>query len=67
MYLGECRELGVPILPPDINSSELAFSVVKDGVRFGLGGVKNVGEGAVLSMLAVRRALGGIDSIYTLC
>ena len=56
----------MPILAPDISSSELAFSVVKDGVRFGLGGVKNVGEGAVLSMLAVRRALGGIDSIYTL-
>ena len=67
MYLGECRELGVPILPPDINSSELAFSVVDDGVRFGLGAVKNVGEGAVLSMLAVRKELGGIDSIYTLC
>ncbi len=67
MYLGECRELGVPILPPDINSSELAFSVVNDGVRFGLGAVKNVGEGAVLSMLDVRKQLGRIDSLYTLC
>ncbi len=67
MYLGECRELGVPILPPDINASELAFSVVPEGVRFGLGAVKNVGEGAVLSMLGVRKAVGQIDSIYTLC
>jgi len=67
MYLGECRELGVPILPPDLNASELAFSVVKEGVRFGLCAVKNVGEGAVLSMLGVRQALGRIDSIYTLC
>ncbi len=67
MYLGECRELGVPILPPDINASELAFSVVPEGVRFGLGAVKNVGEGAVLSMLSVRKAVGQIDSIYTLC
>jgi DNA polymerase-3 subunit alpha len=67
MYLGECRELEVPILPPDINASELAFSVVPEGVRFGLGAVKNVGEGAVLSMLAVRKELGAIDSIYTLC
>ena len=56
-----------PILPPDINASELAFSVVPDGVRFGLCAVKNVGEGAVQSMLAVRRALGRIDSLYTLC
>ena len=67
MYLGECRELGIPILPPDINSSELAFTVVKEGVRFGLAAVKNVGAGAVLSMLAFRREFGRIDSLYTLC
>jgi DNA polymerase-3 subunit alpha len=67
MYLGECRELGVPILPPDINSSELRFTVVREGVRFGLCAVKNVGEGAILSMLAVRQDLGRIDSLYTLC
>ena len=67
MYLGECRELGIPILPPDINSSELRFTVVKDGVRFGLCAVKNVGEGAILSMLSVRRELGRIESLYTLC
>jgi DNA polymerase-3 subunit alpha len=67
MYLGECRELGIPILPPDINSSELAFTVVKEGVRFGLSAVKNVGEGAILSMLGLRRELGQIDSLYTLC
>jgi DNA polymerase-3 subunit alpha len=67
MYLGECRELGIPILPPDVNSSELAFTVVKEGVRFGLGAVKNVGEGAIQSILSVRRELGRIESLYTLC
>jgi DNA polymerase-3 subunit alpha len=67
MYLGECRELDVPILPPDVNASELAFSVVPEGVRFGLCAVKNVGEGAITSILDVRRSLGRIDSIYTLC
>ena len=67
MYLGECRELGIPILQPDINCSELAFTVAKDGVRFGLCAVKNVGEGAILSMLAVRKELGRIDSLHTLC
>ncbi len=65
-YLGECRELGVPILPPDLNSSELAFTVVPEGVRFGLCAVKNVGEGAVQSMLSLRQELGRIDSMYTL-
>ena len=65
MYLGECRDLGVTILPPDINSSQLAFTVVDGGVRFGLCAVKNVGEGAILSMLAVRTASSAaIDSLY---
>ena len=67
MYLGECRDLGVPILPPDINSSELAFTVGPEGVRFGLCAIKNVGEGAILSMIGVRKAQGPIRSLYTLC
>src|SRR5258708_14762680 len=67
MYLGECRDLGVPILAPDINASQLPFTVEKQGVRFGLCAVRNVGEGAILSMLAVRNELGRIDSLYTLC
>jgi len=67
MYLGECRELGIPILPPDINKSQLAFTVEKEGVRFGLCAVKNVGEGAILSMLGVRKELGRVDSLFTLC
>ena len=58
MYLGECREMGVPILPPDLNASELRFTVTADGVRFGLAAVKNVGEGAILSMLGAREASG---------
>jgi DNA polymerase-3 subunit alpha len=67
MYLGECRDLGIPILPPDINTSQLAFTVENEGVRFGLCAVKNVGEGAILSMLAVRKELGAVESIFTLC
>src|SRR6187455_485616 len=67
MYLGECRDLGIPILPPDINASQLAFTVEPAGVRFGLCAVKNVGEGAILSMLGVRTALGPVTSLYALC
>jgi DNA polymerase III subunit alpha len=67
MYLGECRELGIPILAPDINKSQLAFTVEKEGVRFGLCAVRNVGEGAILSMLGVRKELGRIESLFTLC
>jgi DNA polymerase III subunit alpha len=68
-YLGECRELNVPVLPPDVNASELGFAVVPgEGVRFGLGAVRNVGESAIVSILAVRATHGGrIDSLFTLC
>ena len=67
MYLGECRALGVPVLPPDINCSELAFTVTPDGVRFGLGAVKNVGEAAVLALIDARRRDGDVRSLYRLC
>ena len=58
MYLAECKERGIPVLPPDINKSQLAFTVTPEGVRFGLTAVKNVGEGAIASILAVRAAQG---------
>src|SRR6187401_1627125 len=67
MYLGECRDLGIPILAPDINQSQLPFTVEKAGVRFGLCAVKNVGEGAILSMLGVRKEIGTVSSLFTLC
>ena len=67
LYLNECRELGVPILPPDVNSSSLAFTVNGDGVRFGLAAVKGVGESAILSILAMRDAQKGIASLHALC
>ncbi len=66
-YLNECRDLSVPVLPPDVTASEKAFTVTPEGVRFGLGAVKNVGEGAIASILAVRAADKGIDSLFTLC
>jgi DNA polymerase-3 subunit alpha len=67
LYLAECRELGVPMLPPDINASELAFVVQSAGVRFGLGAVKGAGEGAIRSILETRAALGGrITSVFSL-
>src|SRR6185312_13735997 len=52
--VGECRRLGVPVLPPDINCSRLEFTVENDGIRYGLGAVKNVGAGAVEQVVAQR-------------
>ena len=68
LYLGECRDRGVPVLPPDINESQLRFTVEPDkGVRFGLTAVKNVGEGAIASLLEVRKNQGRIRSMVSLC
>ena len=57
-YIAECRELGIPVLPPDINHSLDHFTVEGDAIRFGLGAVKNVGRGLIRTM-AARRAEGG--------
>jgi DNA polymerase-3 subunit alpha len=73
MYLAEARERGISVLQPDINQSQLPFSVEKrtDGsrpVRFGLTAIKGLGEGAVNSILAAREQLGGtIPSLHALC
>jgi DNA polymerase-3 subunit alpha len=57
----------VPVLPPDVNASELQFVVQPDGVRFGLGAIKGAGEGAILSILDSRRQAGGkIRSLFAL-
>ena len=67
LYLGECRDLGVPVLPPDLNASDVWFTVSDQGVRFGLAAVKNVGESAIRSMLEVRERLGSLGSLVSLC
>jgi len=68
LYLGECRDRGIPVLAPDINESQLRFIVEPGkGVRYGLTAVKNVGEGAIQSLLDVRRKHGRITSLAALC
>ncbi|HEY1910354.1 MAG TPA: DNA polymerase III subunit alpha, partial [Vicinamibacterales bacterium] len=67
LYLGECRDRQIPVLPPDINESELRFTVTPTGVRFGLTAIKNVGEGAIESLLGVRAKHGRIASLEKLC
>jgi DNA polymerase III subunit alpha len=69
IYMGECRERGVPVLAPDINASHWHFSVDPGkGVRFGLGALKGLGETAVEAIVAARTELGGrITSLHQLC
>jgi DNA polymerase-3 subunit alpha len=66
-YLTECRDLGIRVLPPDVNESQVVFSVVDGGIRFGLAGIKNVGEGAVESIIASREQDGPFRSFFDFC
>ncbi|MCL2849454.1 MAG: DNA polymerase III subunit alpha, partial [Micrococcales bacterium] len=54
LYLNECRRMGIKVLPPDVNASSALFTAVGHDVRFGLTAVRNVGEGAVEEIVAVR-------------
>jgi DNA polymerase-3 subunit alpha len=51
LYINECKEHAIEVLPPDINESEKDFSVINDRIRFGLAAVKNVGESALDSVI----------------
>ena len=67
VYLGECRDLDIPVLAPDLNASAMQFRVVPEGIRFGLTAVKNVGERAIVSILDCRERRGRIESLFSLC
>ena len=67
VYIGESRERGIAVLPPDINVSQLHFTVVPEGVRFGLTAIKGLGEGAIRSLIEVRERAGRITSVHQLC
>jgi DNA polymerase-3 subunit alpha len=66
-YIGTCREMGIAVLAPDINTSEVDFTVEADGIRFGLSAVKNVGENAVRAMLQARERVGPFGSLAQVC
>ncbi len=56
-YINEARELGIEVLPPDVNESGFKFTVIgPKGIRFGLGAIRNVGRGAIDSIIAARAA-----------
>lgn len=66
-YIGECREMGIRVLPPDINSSEWSFTPDGEAIRFGLGAIKSLGQSGVESILAARREGGRFRSLYEFC
>ncbi|KQU03246.1 DNA polymerase III subunit alpha [Rhodococcus sp. Leaf7] len=58
IYLADCRRLGITVLPPDVNESELNFASVGTDIRFGMGAVRNVGANVVASIIAARKEKG---------
>lgn len=66
-YIGECREKGIEILPPDVNESERDFTVVGDKIRFGLAAVKNVGTAAIESIISTREKKDSFSSLFDFC
>src|SRR4051812_36934719 len=65
-YINECRDMGIPVLPPDVNQSDWNFTPAGSAIRFGLGAIKNVGQGAIESVVAAREG-GRFVSIYDFC
>jgi DNA polymerase-3 subunit alpha len=67
IFMDETRRMGIEVLGPDINESNVKFTVNKDGnIRFGLGAIKGVGEGAVLQLIEEREKNGLYKDIYDL-
>ena len=65
-YIGECHEMGIQVLPPDINRSEFRFTVEGGDIRFGLAAVKGIGQAAVEELVAARKRAGGFKSPFDL-
>jgi len=64
-FMDECKNLGMNVLGPDVNESDLTFTVAKSGnIRFGLGGIKGVGEGAVEAVVNERNENGRYKSLF---
>jgi DNA polymerase-3 subunit alpha len=66
-YINECHEMGITVLPPDVNHSEWSFTPDGQAIRFGLGAVKNLGQSAVEAIAKAREEVGRFHSIYQIC
>ncbi|MFN2469864.1 MAG: DNA polymerase III subunit alpha [Gaiellaceae bacterium] len=63
-YVNACHEIGIDVLPPDVNESQCDFAVVEGKIRFGLNAVKNVGDGAARAILRARGEGGPFTSLW---
>ncbi|MDD5924016.1 MAG: DNA polymerase III subunit alpha [Clostridia bacterium] len=65
-YIDECKRLGIKVLPPHVNKSDLGFTVTDDGIRFGLLAIKNLGVGNIRDIIS-ERGLMPYESFYDFC
>jgi len=63
----DCRSAGIRVLPPDVNESAMDFAVSTNSIRFGLCAIKNVGEGAMQSVVSAREQNGPFVSLFDFC
>ncbi|WP_276683126.1 DNA polymerase III subunit alpha [Slackia piriformis] len=63
-YIASCTHSNIPVLPPDINSSNLEFTPLDEGIRFGLAGVRGVGGAVAEAIIAERNANGPYTSLH---
>ena len=66
-YLSECKEMGITVRPPDVNESDIHFRASEDQIVFGLAAIKNVGEGAIQSVIECRNEIGPFKNIFQFC
>ena len=66
-YIAECKDLGIAVLPPDVNESDDQFSVAGNDIRFGLGAIKSIGLGFVQKLMEERAAGGPFRSLEDFC
>ncbi|MBQ1410629.1 MAG: DNA polymerase III subunit alpha [Oscillospiraceae bacterium] len=66
-YIADCKEMGIPLAPPDVNRSEDVFTVEGERIRFGLGAVKNVGRGLIRKMVSERENGGPFTGLEDFC
>ncbi|MGD0098785.1 MAG: DNA polymerase III subunit alpha [Acidobacteriota bacterium] len=67
MYIAECKDMGIRVLPPDINESALDFRSMDAAIRFGMLAIRNVGEAAIRSVLEFRAQHGRFRSLFHFC
>lgn len=65
--IGECQEMGIPILPPDINEAGDSFAATAQGIRFAMSGIKGVGTAVVEAILEERKNKGPFTGLYQFC